>query len=88
MKASFEVVILPVADPDRSLHLYRDQEGFDVDVDYAPAPDLRVIQLTPQRSGTSIQFGAGLTDAAPGFADIRDPEDNAWALQERHHRPT
>jgi catechol 2,3-dioxygenase-like lactoylglutathione lyase family enzyme len=143
MKASFEVVILAVADPDRSLRFYRDQVGFIVDVDYAPAPDFRVIRLTPQGSGTSIQFWVGLTDAAPGslrglflvvpdieecraeltdrgvavseirhkntdggwrggflpgtdpdradyasFADFRDPDDNAWVLQERHHRPT
>ena len=68
MKASLEVVILPVADPDRSLRFYRDQIGFDLDVDYAPTPDFRVIQLTPQGSSTSIQFGVGLTDAPPGSA--------------------
>jgi hypothetical protein len=66
MKALFEVVILPVSDPDRSLQFYRDQVGFGLDVDYAPAPDFRVIQLTPEGSGTSIQFGVGLTDARPG----------------------
>jgi catechol 2,3-dioxygenase-like lactoylglutathione lyase family enzyme len=66
MKALLEVVILPVSDPDRSLQFYRDQVGFDLDVDYAPTPDFRVIQLTPRGSGTSIQFGAGLTDAPPG----------------------
>ena len=48
MKALFEVVILPVSDPDASLRFYRDKVGFDLDVDYAPAPDFRVIQLTPQ----------------------------------------
>jgi catechol 2,3-dioxygenase-like lactoylglutathione lyase family enzyme len=66
MKAQFEVVILPVSDPDRSLRFYRDQLGFDLDVDYAPTPDFRVIQLTPQGSSTSIQFGTGLTDAPTG----------------------
>lgn len=66
MKALLEVVTLPVLDPDRSLRFYRDQVGFGLDVDYAPAPDFRVIQLTPQGSGTSIQFGVGLTDASPG----------------------
>lgn len=142
MKALFEVVILPVADPDRSLRFYRDQVGFALDVDYAPTPEFRVIQLTPEGSGTSIQFGVGLTDASPGslrglylvvpdiegccaelahrgvavseirhkdtdggwsgdflpgpdpdradyasFADFRDPDDNAWVLQERSHQP-
>ena len=48
MKAALEVVILPVSDPDRSLRFYRDQVGFDLDVDYSPAPGFRVIQLTPQ----------------------------------------
>jgi catechol 2,3-dioxygenase-like lactoylglutathione lyase family enzyme len=66
MKASLEVVILPVADPDRSLLFYRDQVGFDLDVDYAPTPDFRVVQLTPEGSSTSIQFGVGLTDARAG----------------------
>lgn len=66
MKAQFEVVILPVSDPDESLRFYRDQVGFDLDVDYAPAPDFRVIQLTPQGAATSIQFGVGLTDAPIG----------------------
>jgi catechol 2,3-dioxygenase-like lactoylglutathione lyase family enzyme len=143
MKALLEVVILPVSDPDRSLQFYRDQVGFDLDVDYAPAPGFRVIQLTPQGAGTSIQFGVGLTDAPPGsvqglylvvsdieggrseltgrgvsvteirhkntdggwrggflpgldpdradyasFADFRDPDGNAWVLQERNHQPT
>jgi catechol 2,3-dioxygenase-like lactoylglutathione lyase family enzyme len=142
MKALLEVVILPVADPDRSLRFYRDQVGFDLDVDYEPTLDFRVIQLTPQGSATSIQFGVGLTDAPVGsvrglylvvhdiensrlelldrgvgvgeirhkdtegswrggflpgldpnradyasFADFRDPDGNAWVLQERDHQP-
>ena len=66
MKALFEVVILPVSDPDRSLRFYRDQVGFDLDVDYAPTPEFRVIQLTPEGASTSIQFGVGLTDAPVG----------------------
>ncbi len=142
MKSLLEVVILPVSDPARSLRFYRDQVGFELDVDYAPAPDFRVIQLTPHGSGTSIQFGVGLTDAPAGslqglylvvsdiedcraeltsrgvtvseirhknteggwrggflpgrdpyrtdyasFADFRDPDGNAWMLQERNHQP-
>jgi catechol 2,3-dioxygenase-like lactoylglutathione lyase family enzyme len=142
MKTLLEVVILPVADPDVSLRFYRDQVGFNLDVDYAPTPEFRVIQLTPEGSATSIQFGVGLTDAPPGsvrglylvvddiegfraeltdrgvavgeirhkntdggwrggflpgldpgradyasFADFRDPDGNAWVLQERNHQP-
>jgi catechol 2,3-dioxygenase-like lactoylglutathione lyase family enzyme len=66
MKALFEVVILPVSAPDGSLQFYRDQVGFDLDVDYAPTPTFRVIQLTPEGASSSIQFGIGLTDAAAG----------------------
>jgi catechol 2,3-dioxygenase-like lactoylglutathione lyase family enzyme len=66
MKALFEFVILPVADPDRSLSFYRDKVGLDLDVDYAPTAEFRVIQMTPQGASTSIQFGVGLTDAPAG----------------------
>jgi catechol 2,3-dioxygenase-like lactoylglutathione lyase family enzyme len=68
MKAMLEVVILSVTDPDRSLVFYRDKVGFGLDVDYAPAPHFRVIQLTPEGSSASIQFGVGLTDAPAGSA--------------------
>jgi catechol 2,3-dioxygenase-like lactoylglutathione lyase family enzyme len=66
VEASLEVVILPVSDPDASLRFYRDRVGFSVDVDYAPDPGFRVVQLTPQGSAVSIQFGVGLTDARAG----------------------
>jgi catechol 2,3-dioxygenase-like lactoylglutathione lyase family enzyme len=66
MLASLEVVVLPVSDPDKSLDFYRNKLGFDLDVDYWPAEDFRVVQLTPESSSTSIQFGVGLTDALPG----------------------
>ncbi|GFG48622.1 glyoxalase [Mycolicibacterium agri] len=68
MDTLLEVVTLPVSDPDRSLRFYRDQMGFVLDVDYEPAPDFRVVQLTPPGSCTSIQFGSGLTDAQAGSA--------------------
>ncbi|WP_123026465.1 VOC family protein [Mycolicibacterium stellerae] len=66
MLASLEVVVLPVSDPDKSLDFYRDKLGFAFDVDYWPAKGFRVVQLTPEGSSTSIQFGLGLTDAPPG----------------------
>jgi catechol 2,3-dioxygenase-like lactoylglutathione lyase family enzyme len=66
MDATLEVVILPVSDPDKSLDFYRHKLGFILDVDYAPTKEFRVVQLTPQGSSTSIQFGVGLTDAPPG----------------------
>ncbi len=66
MIAALEVVILPVSDPDKALDFYRDKLGFTLDVDYAPTKDFRVVQLTPEGSSASIQFGVGLTDAPPG----------------------
>lgn len=66
MEYKFEVVILPVSDVDRSLAFYTQRLGFNLDVDYGPAPDFRVVQLTPPGSACSVQIGVGLTDAAPG----------------------
>ena len=66
MRATLEVVILPVMDVERALAFYRDQAGFALDVDYAPSNDFRVVQLTPPGSSCSIQVGLGLTTAAPG----------------------
>jgi catechol 2,3-dioxygenase-like lactoylglutathione lyase family enzyme len=66
MEARFEVVVLPVANPDVSLHFYRDLVGFDLDVDYAPTPAFRVVQLTPSGSNASIQFGLGLPEVPAG----------------------
>lgn len=88
MKAALEVVILPVSDPDRSLRFYRDQVGFDLDVDYSPAPDFRVIQLTPPGSAASIQFGVGLTNASPGslqglYLVVPDIQQSRLALTDR-----
>ncbi len=100
MKALLEVVILPVSDPDASLQFYRDQVGFDLDVDYSPASEFRVIQLTPQGSATSIQFGVGLTDAPVGsvrglylvVSDIeasrRELTDRGVAISEIGHKDT
>jgi len=64
--AAIEVVTVPVVDVDRALHFYVDRLGFTLDVDYAPRPSFRVVQLTPPGSGCSIQFGVGVTDAEPG----------------------
>jgi catechol 2,3-dioxygenase-like lactoylglutathione lyase family enzyme len=100
VKALFEVVILPVSDPDESLRFYPDQVGFDLDVDYAPAPHLRVIQLTPQGTATSIQFGVGLGDAPVGsvrglylvLADIKacrgELMDRGVTVSEIRHKDT
>ncbi|MFG2629753.1 VOC family protein [Streptomyces sp. NPDC048473] len=38
MEYKLEVVILPVSDVDRSLAFYTERLGFNLDVDYGPAP--------------------------------------------------
>ena len=100
MKALFEVVILPVSDPDRSLSFYRDKVGFDLDVDYAPTPEFRIIQVTPEGASTSIQFGVGLTDAPVGsgrglylvvpdiVASRRELADRGVNVSEIRHKDT
>jgi catechol 2,3-dioxygenase-like lactoylglutathione lyase family enzyme len=66
MEAKLEVVTVPVADVDRALAFYTEQCGFALDVDWHPKPEYRVVQVTPPGSSCSVQFGIGLTDAAPG----------------------
>jgi catechol 2,3-dioxygenase-like lactoylglutathione lyase family enzyme len=65
-RASLEVVNVPVADVDRALAFYRDRLEFVLDVDYAPHPGFRVVQLTPAGSGCSIQLASGPGAAPPG----------------------
>src|SRR4029079_2065748 len=65
-KLAVEVITLPVSDVERALRFYVDQVGFTLDVDYSPNDAFRVVQLTPPRSGCSIQFGTGVTDAPVG----------------------
>ncbi|WP_229905227.1 VOC family protein [Lentzea cavernae] len=54
-----EVLTIPVSDPDRAIAFYTKMAGFELDVDYRPNDDFRVVQLTPPGSGCSIQFGTG-----------------------------
>jgi catechol 2,3-dioxygenase-like lactoylglutathione lyase family enzyme len=64
MDMKLEVVVLPVADVDRTKHFYKTL-GWreDADIDFGTS---RVVQLTPPGSAASVHFGAGITDAAPG----------------------
>jgi catechol 2,3-dioxygenase-like lactoylglutathione lyase family enzyme len=57
-----EVAIIPVSDVDRSTQFYRSL-GWRQDV---TPPG--IIQFTPHGSACSVQFGDGLTTAAPGSA--------------------
>ena len=62
-----EVVVLPVADPDRSKAFYT-RLGWRLDADFAFDNGFRVVQFTPPGSGASVQFGSGISMAAPGSA--------------------
>src|SRR6266513_2229246 len=62
-----EVVVIPVSDVDRSKQFY-ERLGWRLDDDAAPLDGLRIVQFTPPGSGTSVDFGKGLTAAAPGSA--------------------
>jgi catechol 2,3-dioxygenase-like lactoylglutathione lyase family enzyme len=62
-----EAVVIPVADVDRAKAFYAGL-GWRLDADFAFDNGFRVVQLTPPGSGCSIQFGTGITSAAPGSA--------------------
>jgi catechol 2,3-dioxygenase-like lactoylglutathione lyase family enzyme len=62
-----EVHVIPVSDVDRSKQFY-ERLGWRLDDDAAPLDGLRIVQVTPPGSGTSVDFGKGLTAAAPGSA--------------------
>jgi catechol 2,3-dioxygenase-like lactoylglutathione lyase family enzyme len=61
------VEVIAVSDVDRSKAFY-ERLGWRLDDDAAPFDGLRIVQFTPPGSGTSVDFGVGLTTAAPGSA--------------------
>jgi catechol 2,3-dioxygenase-like lactoylglutathione lyase family enzyme len=63
-----EVDVIPVSDVDRSKQFY-ERLGWRLDDDVAPLDGLRIVQFTPPGSATSVNFGQGLTTAAPGSAE-------------------
>ena len=67
MDTKLEVVVIPVSDVDRAKDFYSSL-GWRLDADLGGGP-LRVVQFNPPGSDCSIQFGTGLTSAAPGSAD-------------------
>jgi len=60
-----EVIVIPVSDVDRAKEFYGSL-GWRLDADRAADDSFRIVQLTPPGSECSIQFGTGLTSAAPG----------------------
>lgn len=87
MDLKLEVIVIPVADTDRSKGFYQGL-GFRLDADYSTPRGLRVVQVTPPGSQASVIFGEKLTEQAPGTATglhliVTDlPEAIAW-LRER-----
>ncbi len=67
MDMKLEVVVIPVSDVDRAKQFYR-RLGWRLDADLPFDNGVRVVQFTPPGSGSSIQFGAKVTSAAPGSA--------------------
>jgi catechol 2,3-dioxygenase-like lactoylglutathione lyase family enzyme len=65
MDMKLEVVVIPIADVDRSKRFY-EQLGWRLDADFGAGPNFRVVQFTPPGSAASIHFGKGVTTAAPG----------------------
>ena len=63
MEWRLEVVFVPVSDVDRAKAFYRDDVGFNEDLDSQFGDDVRMVQLTPPGSGCSIAL---LTGMAPG----------------------
>jgi catechol 2,3-dioxygenase-like lactoylglutathione lyase family enzyme len=61
-----ELIVIPVADVDRSIEFYRDRTGFTLDVDHKASESFRVVQFTPPGSACSITIGVGVSTKEPG----------------------
>lgn len=64
MNYKLEVIVLPVTDVDRAKAFYIDKLGFVLDADTEPAPDFRVVHMTPPGSGCSVVVGPITYDPA------------------------
>ena len=87
MDWKLELVTIPVSDVDRAKAFYVEQAGFVGDHDHVVNDAMRFVQLTPRGSACSIAIGKGLTDLAPGSAQVQlVVEDIATAHDELHSR--
>jgi catechol 2,3-dioxygenase-like lactoylglutathione lyase family enzyme len=66
MDFKLEVVGIGVSDVDAAISFYRDQLGFHLDSDLRPNDTMRVVQVTPPGSPTSVVFGTGMPLGEPG----------------------
>ena len=82
-----EVVVVPVADVDRSRRFY-EQLGWRFDTELKSDDGVRLVQFTPPGSRCSVSFGEGITSAEPGSVDglvlaVHDVEASRAALVAR-----
>ena len=66
MRITLEVIVVPVADVDRSREFYEERLGFHVDHDTTVDEETRIVQLTPPGSGCSIVIAKGIPQMEPG----------------------
>ena len=66
MDWKLELVPIPVSDVDRAKDFYTGKIGFNLDHDFSPGDEVRVVQMTPPGSACSIVVGNGIVDTAPG----------------------
>lgn len=78
MQWSLEVVPVSVADVDRAKDYYAQRVGFHLDLDVRISDELRVVQLTPPGSSSSIQLKTGET-RLEGLQLVVDDIDKARA---------
>ncbi|MCW2975117.1 MAG: Glyoxalase/bleomycin resistance protein/dioxygenase [Actinomycetia bacterium] len=71
MEWKLELVIVPVSDVDRAKAFYVEQAGFVAEHDHVMTDELRFVQLTPPGSACSIAIGTGITESAPGTAQVQ-----------------
>ena len=65
-----EVVVLPVADAQRSKDFY-ESLGWRLDAGFVNSETSRILQFTPTGSDASIIFGTGVTTATSGSVSER-----------------
>ena len=64
MDYKLEVVVIPVTDIDAAKAFYTGKLGFRLDADTTPAPDFRVVHMTPPGSNCSVVVGPVTYDPA------------------------
>jgi catechol 2,3-dioxygenase-like lactoylglutathione lyase family enzyme len=66
MDMKLVVIGIPVSDVDVAKAFYTDQVAFALDHDISPAEGMRVVQMTPPGSPTSVVIGEGMPLGEPG----------------------